>query len=419
MSSINQFFPSAGGLQSPTPATGTPDFPVRVQITEGGGGAGCFAKLDWCTISNNSCEFIYISGKGGGVADLNLVLDPGTTCSITVGTGGSSYSVPIVETKCPDFTYPPTCTCITGIMGEFGGPSKFENYGFYPNGTSAVPETAPFKPGSAFVPYSYSYALCNKPSFCVPCLIECDVPVEIQNIPSPSFVDEQLVTNYKQDKGLRLYLSDRSCRWGCDGISQCCTVEAVYSPTCVDRSVLCACFQGGFSGGGADNETQMLRWSTGYVCNTSISSPLCIDFFCFSEKCGSNCGGYTSYITGAVCAYGVGGAKGRKYPTPTSPPLPAANACYCVNNELCYHPHAQYRFPGSGGGASTVACAVLEDPTVPCSVICDGCPGSVIVQYPTCFGAAVSTGSSVIDCSPNTPGFRTYKFMCPGTIQFP
>ena len=424
MSSINQFFPSAGGLQSPTPVTSTPDFPVRVQITEGGGGASYFLKCSWCTAAPAPCSNFYISGKGGGVADLNLVLDPGTTCSITVGAGGSSYVVPMGITNDPNFIYPPACNCLVGSMGEFGGPSKFENYGFYPNGSTTDTATAAIPTGT---PYTYSYPICNFPSFCVPCLIECGVDASIQNLPNNSFGGA--INSYsEQTKGLRLFcLSDgSSCEWNkSSAVTTGCEVELLWSVPLITINS-CRFCSGGIPGGGADNRTQTCKWSGGL--SQPVSPPISCPGLCFSLAATPtggafrvDCGGYTSYITGAVCAYGVGGARGSEVICRPSPGGTTAtiNECVCLGNELCYHPHAQYRFPGSGGGASTVACAVLKDPTVPCSVICDGCPGSVIVQYPTCFGAAVSTGSSVIDCSPNTPGFRTYKFMCPGTIQFP
>ena len=47
-----------------------------------------------------------------------------------------------------------------------------------------------------------------------------------------------------------------------------------------------------------------------------------------------------------------------------------------------------------------------------------GSSGVVIVQYPSSFGNATTTGT-VIDLSSNTPGYKTYKFTADGTIQLP
>ena len=47
-----------------------------------------------------------------------------------------------------------------------------------------------------------------------------------------------------------------------------------------------------------------------------------------------------------------------------------------------------------------------------------GSSGVVIVQYPSSFGNATTTGT-VTDLSSNTPGYKTYKFTTDGTIQLP
>ena len=86
------------------------------------------------------------------------------------------------------------------------------------------------------------------------------------------------------------------------------------------------------------------------------------------------------------------------------------------NVEHCQDDHSRFRFPGSGAGGNTVWSPNTSFPTGPYS---DGCPGSVIIQYPDEFAAATVSSPSVVDCSPNTPGSRTYKFLCPGSITFP
>ena len=68
------------------------EFPVRVQLTEGGGGATYVCHC-YTAPANSSqiCVRGDIAGKGGNVADLNLSVEPGSTCPISVGYGATSY----------------------------------------------------------------------------------------------------------------------------------------------------------------------------------------------------------------------------------------------------------------------------------------------------------------------------------------
>ena len=124
------------------------------------------------------------------------------------------------------------------------------------------------------------------------------------------------------------------------------------------------------------------------------------------------CGGYISDIVKLVqlCAYGVGGNT-------TVGDAPAC-AVSLETQEWMNDCHTTFRFPGSGGGQSN-SITVVTVPPARYQNYTDGCPGSVIVQYPDDYSAASTSSPSVVDCSPNTPGFRTYKFLCPGSITFP
>ena len=98
--------------------------------------------------------------------------------------------------------------------------------------------------------------------------------------------------------------------------------------------------------------------------------------------------GYISDITGCVCTYGAGGL--------ISP----------VTILLC---RCDVTYIGSGAGAPGISTATISG----------GCPGIVVIQYPTDYGAAITSSPNVCDCSPLTTGYRTYKFYCPGSITLP
>tara|TARA_B100000003_G_C10936410_1_gene373488 strand:- start:1045 stop:2310 length:1266 start_codon:yes stop_codon:yes gene_type:complete len=421
MSTLNQFFPSAGGDSSSGSAASNA-IRTRVQVTEGGHGASCYThSVIYCTNTNQCCCAPYLtSGRGGGVADFNLNIQPGTTCTITVGYGGTSYNEPfdagptqcfIPNSEYPTIPAPTNCGPYwCGKMGSLGGPSKFGALGFYPMGTSE----AKFP---RYCPASATYCMCatvnNFPAVDLNYLCPTD-DVREQNLPANSVGN---FTDYAEfNKGFRGFSQPSSYSCTCKIIqgSQCdcapmfCSACGCFAPGNI-------CLGGASSGGGADNCKQIDRW--GGEIYTNIPAPLSP---CSGKRIPIkvDCGGYTSYITGAACSYGVGGFIVQNLYAPQSPYTSSMVDAPC-GKAYCCNEHSQYRFPGSGGGASSVYCCTFMCCIVPGSVECNGCPGSVIVQYPTCYGAAVSTGSSIIDCSPNTPGMRTYKFMCPGTIQFP
>ena len=418
MSTLNQFFPSAGGSSSSGPEASNA-IRTRVQVTEGGHGATCIC-LDLITPTLSCTRGTYqISGRGGGVADFNLNIQPGTTCAITVGYGGTSYGTPFnigpTNNFLPSDTYPTaasTSNCgpyLCGRFGNLGAPSKFGALGFYPNGTrtSTVYRACP-----ASGVGTYCLCITNNyfPSVNLSCLCPTDNILE-QNVPCTSVGEFTEYTEF--DKGFRGFdlPSGYSC---CTKViptnSCCCVCQWCCSGLCTNYGPVC--YAVGKPGGGADNFKQIDRWSGGVYTEPAPST-------CAGRiQDAADCGGYTSYITGAACSYGVGGfvveplEPGSASQQSAYLDAPCAK-CYCNDT------HGPFRFPGSGAGGSSVYCHVLLDPTVPCDPVCPGTPGSVIVQYPTCYAAAVATSPSVIDCSPNTPGFRTYKFLCPGTIQFP
>ena len=434
MSTLSQFFGSGGGGGSSSSG-----MPVRVQIQDGGGGASCFCHY-WTNNPNNStyCLAGLISGRGGNHADLNLSIEPGSVCPITVGSGGVSYSCPFTNTffsppADPQGARPLNCrlNCLCGFRGPLGGVSAFGSgsccLGFAPGGTylsrGAVCPIGPGTPSpdSTSPTCFYSCATVSVPDVeYIPYFDTSNLgpnPVVAQNIPCKSIAGA--LTSYNQDEGQRVWDSPQPKIMSTHfpaGILEC---TEYYELTAGVGICWGSRHMRGY-GGGADQPAQISRWFGEDAITFSGCPCVCTDSpsdrtFCCNnnqfQETRSCCGGVVSTITGAVCAYGVGGSIREGWPqciigTDTG----MANVLHCCND------HSQFRFPGSGAGGNTVWSQNCVFPTGPYS---NGCPGSVIIQYPDEYAAATTSSPSVVDCSPNTPGSRTYKFLCPGSITFP
>ncbi len=122
--------------------------------------------------------------------------------------------------------------------------------------------------------------------------------------------------------------------------------------------------------------------------------------------------GYLSNIEGSMKSYGAGRESVTKLQNPNVPvpgrapdystALPIANTghgAYGVYSRPYINDVYGNKFRWEGPGFA-------------------GSSGVVIVQYPSSFGNATTTGT-VIDLSSNTPGYKTYKFTADGTIQLP
>tara|TARA_B100001939_G_C16936277_1_gene616139 strand:- start:763 stop:1932 length:1170 start_codon:yes stop_codon:yes gene_type:complete len=122
--------------------------------------------------------------------------------------------------------------------------------------------------------------------------------------------------------------------------------------------------------------------------------------------------GYKSNIEGTMKSYGAGRPAVVPQSLLSNPNVPVA-ARYPTYSD--YLPQ-----PGTGHGAYGVIAHPATGATYgrwegPGAV---GSSGVVIVQYPSSFGNATTTGT-VTDISSNTPGYKTYKFTTDGTIQLP
>lgn len=122
--------------------------------------------------------------------------------------------------------------------------------------------------------------------------------------------------------------------------------------------------------------------------------------------------GYKSNIEGTMKSYGAGRPAINSQPQLANPGVPIGGRAQTYPD---YLPQ-----PGTGHGAHGVTAHPTTGGTFyrwegPGAV---GSSGVVIVQYPSSFGNATTTGT-VTDLSSSTPGYRTYKFTADGTIQLP
>jgi len=117
-------------------------------------------------------------------------------------------------------------------------------------------------------------------------------------------------------------------------------------------------------------------------------------------------------LSPTVCVFGSAGAGSYGF-------TPAGAQCiaFVPSQQMCIG----YGATNSGGGASTYSDIAGHHPGYPDTNIpaCNGTKaGTVIVKYPLEFGAAPAFPGAC-DCSPQTPGFYTYRFVSPGCIVLP
>jgi len=119
-------------------------------------------------------------------------------------------------------------------------------------------------------------------------------------------------------------------------------------------------------------------------------------------------------ILGSVCIFGNNGAGGY-----------SATPAGCNGGNICLIPAEQiciiYGADNSGGGSSAFVNLQPTHPGFPDAniPICRKTKnGTVIVKYPNAFPASPSFPGAC-DCSPQTPGYHTYRFVSPGSITLP
>lgn len=198
------------------------------------------------------------------------------------------------------------------------------------------------------------------------------------------------------------YGIDKLSLFGCPWNTQIGPTEIVCNP-CLDGATTTVVY---FPRYGAAPTTS--------ICSSFTNSPfyagLCLTFGAFNQ-CPLAClevpgadstgnRGQVSKITGTVQEYGA-----SKTLNGFQNGLGPLGCCVPVCKT---RPHPTSLGEGSGHGAWRCE-----------GVIMDACPGTVIIQYPTDYDASSVSSPNVCDCSPQTPGYRTYRFLCPGSITFP
>ena len=88
------------------------------------------------------------------------------------------------------------------------------------------------------------------------------------------------------------------------------------------------------------------------------------------------------------------------------------------------HPNdAGYGLGGQGVGGMTGPCCPTTATTCQCWFAgsgYSGSSGSVTIRYPSSWGATPAPSrSGSVDCSPQTPGYYTYRWTSPGSITLP
>lgn len=116
--------------------------------------------------------------------------------------------------------------------------------------------------------------------------------------------------------------------------------------------------------------------------------------------------GFASDITGVMGSYGRG-------------LVAYSSGAWGINSPQCSSCSDWQIFGGCVGyGRGGVACVCDPNPVDP-AVISQADTGSVVVKYPIEYDASSITSPNYCDCSPLTPGYRTYRFLCPGSITLP
>lgn len=366
MSLLSQFFGGSAGIST--------QIESKILIVDGG--KGYTTTGTWNT-----------AGSGGSVYELNVYLTPGAVCPITVGYGGTS----LARTVCMFCTSPYGAFCPAGSFtaGNYGELSAFSNLVGSCRGpacgcTPVAP--APCSPCSPPATWRCYAPVANATAF------YSQIPLndrEKQSVPGCTF-DLQPKTGLLEEystcgppgpagpaAGCNLY------KFGCGGFYDTFSSLGAYGAfkNAVTNSTIC------------------------FTNPSTCSGPNC--FIMDAGTVQSNFAqgvGYVSDITGCVCVYGAGGIQNYcATPTPYTAGScgPAVIMCRC-----------DVTYTGSGAGAPSAP----GSPTVPTR---HGCPGIVVVQYPTNYAAATTSSPTVCDCSPLTPGYRTYKFYCPGSITLP
>ena len=425
MSTLTQFF-SGGGSG---PATSVP---VNVLVVTGGFGASCHWYRS--TPITTCCVYAFNAGNGGFVLSTNTSVTKGCSIPITVGSGGVSRGCPYIV--------PRPSQCCGYILGGVGGSSCFGSCVFVDTSAGLICCQPP-SPYSLSFCYKYSYGIGG------------NAPPKLSVFKCPNTFIQ--TTNRSNSTKLSNVLSTR-----CDGhlpitLAQCSCLNNQYF--IVDNNITSPQpyytsypTQITFAVGGVlKNKSDSLTDAQYFYYCGGVSSPdydsgllssNCTNATPYGTLIGCGCPtfptlvrtelvakspatqGFITEMLGTLSRFGM---TGSGYMAPTGSYFFCNPTPYTVNTFA----------PTIGCFASCLACSsIFTNATTPihtCVGHGSGSPaligpeggsasadqGTVIVQYPNAFSAATVSSPNVCNCSPQTPGCFTYRFLCPGTITIP
>jgi hypothetical protein len=371
MSTLTQFFAGGGG--------GSSKIPAEILVV-GGGAAAANASNSFNGISpfftpGGSFGSCTIPGAAGGIIFAHSFLTPGATCPIQVGSGH-----PVAT---------PVNCCYTGpTPGTFNNCCSFSFF----SGSA----------GASF--FGGSSGLCAGGG--ISCY-QVFTPT-----PTCTFTCQGIL--YSRNGNLNVS--------ACASISSIFDAKNYFNPNRSGSVINCfgTSFFAIYAGAGsyAQNGSPYITGGLNFKFDNTRSGP---GGSCpgsgFSR---TNSSGFVHDITGCVEVYGsasVGDFRPDANPTYQAPiyrqpigfraSFPGPSACCTYGGENT----------GSGGHNSVGA-----HPCSPCAPVQTSCRagrnGTVVVRYPTDYPAAPSFPGAC-DCSPQTPGYRTYRFVSSGSITLP
>jgi hypothetical protein len=420
MSLLSQFFPSGGGAKIKTSmllvgggggggCTGPDPFtpaPIRGTVNErggggGGGGAGTVYRFNDFYISSNSTITVTV-GAGG-----NNNSDGGNSCicicnqDLFITAGGRSGASPtVINSNCPvtDDIYSTTSQIRCGLGG---------------GGKGFVCQTQPPANAHSSNPCSTNNGGCG--------ITWCGSSGSLSSILNPSCLSSCSIIATTQTAcgavSRGVYISQSGGSGG-------------------SKTPYGTCYAGASGGGGWGSSfvgcpSQLNPSAGGYV-PCGLSQALAI------PQCGSGGSGTFSSITGSNTEYAAGGGGGGGANGGTPPPA-FSPYIYCIVfmgrpgisptggcggrgaifsspyggticTPACGGINATANLGGGGGGAGYAPTSTLAGG--------NGGSGTFVIQYPNAYPAAPAFPGAC-DCSPATPGSRTYRFNGPGSIILP
>ena len=438
MSLLSQFFPSGSGSSSTQVKT-------NILIVGGGsgglpaGGAGC----------PPNASYNYASGGGGGGSGqvyefINYQISSGNQITVTIGSGGGASS-----------NGGETSVCVTGIssfVAKGGRVSTLSGTGlgpvdnctyheyFYDNNSALAGSGSG---GTAFFCWTTPSPVSPGPGGCVTAAVSGSVYCGLPSCFSPT--NSTLCNSVGNNDFVRKFYGR------CGGTATTPPSTCYYSTPYAAPSNVYRSGSGGGGGGGATSDGANGSVKAGgcfavgpYGTGPYVPGPVspCIPGTNGGGSGGSGGSCMQTRILGTLTYFGSGGGGG------------GGNFNQIASTYTPCRPSLQYcNVRGSGGLSCSGGCGGCggnsSDPNYPqIPAVPGGCPGCnatantggggggggagpttqgtggsggsgvVVIQYPTLYPTAPAFPGAC-DCSPSTPGSRTYKFNGPGSITLP